>query len=81
VNIFLTVETVEIGGREVPFQLTGKRERALSSPSGGVFRPRGDAIGELPRRTAEGFVAVQREGRRVVLRDGFRTEWVTLGQP
>jgi hypothetical protein len=85
VNLRLTVETVEIGGREVPFHLTAKPPPGARLPPGGtlggVLQSRGVPIGELPQVRQEGSLDVHRFVKRLVLRDGFATEWVTVGQP
>jgi len=81
VTIDLRIETVEIGGLEVPVRLTGKNDPAVRKPPFASLLSRGVPIGELPRRTPTGYAAVQCNGKRCVIRDGFRTEWVTVGQP
>jgi hypothetical protein len=80
VTIQLKIETIEIGGVRVPFRLTGKRDPAVNNSPAGTLRSRGVPIGEFPQPAA-GYAVVQCPGRRCVIRDGFRTEWVTVGQP
>jgi hypothetical protein len=81
VTIDLKIETVEIGGLEVPVRLTGKSDPAVRKPLFGGLRSRGVPIGELPQRIPAGYAAVQCNGKRCVIREGSRTEWVTVGQP
>jgi hypothetical protein len=81
VDLRLTVQTVEIGGREVPFHLTAKLNPSARQPSGGGLQSRGVPIGELPQVRQEGSVDVHRFAKRLVLRDGFVTQWATVGQP
>jgi len=81
VSLRLTVQTIEIGGREVPFHVTAKPDPAARQASGGGLQSRGIAIGDLPQVRQEGSVDVTRSEKRFVLRDGFETQWVTVGQP
>ena len=81
VEIHLKIETIEIGGIETPAHLTGKRDPATLSQPHGSFGSRGLPIGEIPQRNAEGHATVQCPGKRCVIREGFRTEWVTVGRP
>jgi hypothetical protein len=81
VEINLKIETVEIGGREVPAALTGKRDPAVREQPSAGLRSRGVPIGELPQGVLTGDATVQCPGARCVIREGFRTEWVTVGRP
>jgi hypothetical protein len=81
VEINLKIETVEIGGREVPAALTGKRDPVVREQPSAGLRSRGVPIGELPQAVAGGDATVQCPGARCVIREGFRTEWVTVGRP
>ena len=83
VTIHLTMETVEIGGREVPFRLTGRRDRVVvvTGPPAGGLQSRGVAIGEMPRGPSADYVELQHSGTRWVIPDGFLTNWVTAGPP
>jgi len=81
VDLRLTVQTVEIGGREVPFHLTAKPPPGAQQPSGGGLQSRGVPIGDLPQVRREGSVDVHRFVKHFVLRDGFETQWVTVGLP
>jgi len=77
----LTVQTVEIGGRDVPFHVTAKPPPGVHLPSGGGLQSRGVPIGDLPQVRQEGSLDVPRVGKRFVLRDGSETQWVTVGLP
>ena len=77
----LTVQTVEMGGREVSFHVTAKPPPGAHQPSGGGLQSRGVPIGDLPQVRQEGSVDVARVANHFVLPDGFETQWVTLGLP
>jgi hypothetical protein len=81
VAINLKIETVEIGGLEVPAGLTGKSDPAVRREPSAGLRSRGVPIGEFPRGAPKGYAEVQCPGARCVIREGFRTEWVTVGRP
>jgi hypothetical protein len=75
VTFHLTIETVEIGGREVPFVVTAQRPPAVPKPSTSGLKTRGVPIGEFPARPEE--YVVTHAGPRWAIPDGFRTDWVT----
>ena len=81
VTFRLGIETVEIGGVEVPFRLAAKNEPAAPKGASGGLQQRGVAIGEFPRWVPGNHITVQCSGNRCVLPIGFRTEWVTPWRP
>jgi len=79
-TVYLEIETVEIGGREVPFHVRRKPLPTSRRPPAGALQTRGVTIGEFPQ-TYWDYVMVSKPGSRWVIPDGFRTDWVTVGQP
>jgi hypothetical protein len=75
----LKIETVEIGGREFFVRLTGKNNPPLPGQLSGSLGSRGVTIGEFPRQGPFGYATVQCPEKRCLIRNGARTEWVTVG--
>ncbi len=80
VTILLEVETVEIAGREVPLRLTSGAP-PIPTPPTGTFPSRGVLIGPLPPWLTAGRALFRCSTSRCVIRDGQKTEWVTVSRP
>ncbi len=77
----LSVETLELGDREIPFRLSGKNSWVLRAPPGRGLQSRGLVIGEMPEWVPSGDLELKCFAKRCVLRDGHRTDWVTVSKP
>jgi hypothetical protein len=84
--IQLEVDTIEIGGAEVPIRLTRKDDSRLRPTRTVSVRALGEPNGELPtaepgHEASRRSLLLHKNGKHWVLHDGFRTEWETGALP